>query len=115
MVSTVLASICSGLLLLASPVVSANSSTPLTITLFSPSNGSTAGVAGKGWVVDFAVSAMNQSSVFSPYAGTVPYINSPLANNTRFAVGNDSVAQGLVGMSQRNFVRRGELTKYSAV
>lgn len=101
-----------------------SSSVPLEVTIFSPDSKTVAGTGGARWVIDFAVALKDQTVSYPAVAGTVPFVSSPVANNTLFKLGPDPVALGLVvlsnttrsnGTGPQGTVYKGPLTNLAGV
>jgi len=70
---------------------------PLSVTVFSPTNGDIMGYNGDGWVVDLAIDASGSQNndLLSMSAGYQPFFNNP-TNTTTFKAGADPGVPGLV-------------------
>lgn len=81
----------------------------LEVTIFSPTNNTSAGQDGKLWLVDFSVSLSSPSQIWPSLALTSPKVNSPVANNTNFRPGQDVYAPGLVVLCNTTIDKNGTM------
>ena len=81
----------------------------LDVTIFSPTNETSAGQDGKLWLVDFSVSLVSPPQTWPSLALTSPKVNSPVTNNTNFRPGQDVYAPGLVVLCNTTIDKNGTM------